>query len=161
MYVFQMSWYIYVSMMTSSMGNISALLAICAGNSPVPGEFSPQRSVMRSVDVFFDLRPNKRLSKQWWVWWFEMPLCPLWRHCNDVSRYEPDDPFFAVVLAELDQFIASVGNGLWADLYPVLGVSIHITYFGSSFIDTCMSKYPGNISERAIKNQWGSRKKTW
>ena len=29
-------------MMTSSNGNISALLAICAGNSPVTGEFPAQ-----------------------------------------------------------------------------------------------------------------------
>ena len=41
----------------------SALLAICEGNSPVPGEFPSQRPVTRSFDVFFDLRPNKRLSK--------------------------------------------------------------------------------------------------
>ena len=33
----------------------SALLAICAGNSPVPGEFPAQRPVTRSFDVFFDL----------------------------------------------------------------------------------------------------------
>ena len=43
----------------------SALLAICAGNSPIPGEFPEQRPVTRSFDVFFDLRLNKRLSKQW------------------------------------------------------------------------------------------------
>ena len=49
-------------MMTSSNGNISAFLAICAGNSPVTGEFPSQRPVMRSFDVFFHLRPNKRLS---------------------------------------------------------------------------------------------------
>ena len=30
----------------------------------------------------FDLRPNKRLSKQWWGWWFETLSSPLWRHCN-------------------------------------------------------------------------------
>ena len=36
----------------------SALLAICAGNSPVTGEFPTQRPVTRSFDVFFDLRPN-------------------------------------------------------------------------------------------------------
>ena len=45
------------------METFSALLAICAGNSPVPGEFPAQRPVTRSFDVFFDLRPNKRLSK--------------------------------------------------------------------------------------------------
>ena len=41
----------------------SALLALCAGNSPVSGEFPAQRPVTRSFDVFFDLRVNKRLSK--------------------------------------------------------------------------------------------------
>ena len=60
----------------------SALLAICAGNSPVTGEFHAQRPVTRSFDVFFDPRPNKRLSKQWRGWWFETPSSPLWRHCN-------------------------------------------------------------------------------
>ena len=47
----------------------SALLAICARNSPVPGE---QRPVTRSFDVFVDLRLNKRLNKQSWGWWFEL-----------------------------------------------------------------------------------------
>ena len=64
------------------METLSALLAICAGNSPVPGEFPAQRPVTRSFDVFFDLRLNKRLSKQLWGWWFETLSCPLWRHCN-------------------------------------------------------------------------------
>ena len=32
-----------------------ALLALCAGKSPVPGEFPAQRPVTRSFDVFFDL----------------------------------------------------------------------------------------------------------
>ena len=41
----------------------SALRAICAGNSSVPGEFPAQRPVTRSFDVFFDLRLNKQLSK--------------------------------------------------------------------------------------------------
>ena len=45
------------------METFSALVAICAGNSPVPGEFPTQRPVTRSFDVFFDLRLNKRLSK--------------------------------------------------------------------------------------------------
>ena len=64
------------------METFSALLAFCAGNSLVPGEFPAQRPVTRSFDVFFDLRPNKQLSKQWWGWWFETSSCPLWRHRN-------------------------------------------------------------------------------
>ena len=38
------------------METFSALLALCAGNSPVSGEFFAQRPVTRSFDVFFDLR---------------------------------------------------------------------------------------------------------
>ena len=60
-----------------------AWLAICAENWPVPGEFTAQRPVTRSFDVFFDLRLNKRLSKQSWGWWFETLSRPLWRHCNE------------------------------------------------------------------------------
>ena len=48
------------------METFSALLAICAGNSPVPSEFPAQRPVTQSFDVFFDLRVNKRLRKQLW-----------------------------------------------------------------------------------------------
>ena len=73
-------------MMTSSNGNIFALLVICVGNSPVPGEFPAQMPVTRSFDVFFDLRLNNRLSKQSRGWWFETLSRPLWRHCN-VFRY--------------------------------------------------------------------------
>ena len=46
------------------METFSALLAICAGNSPVSGEFPTQRPVTRNFDVYFDLHPNKWLSKQ-------------------------------------------------------------------------------------------------
>ena len=42
-----------------------ALLAICEGNSPVSGEFPAQRPVARNFEDFFDLRLNRRLSKQW------------------------------------------------------------------------------------------------
>ena len=57
-------WGIYDDVITwwrHQMETFSALLAICAGNSPVPGEFPAQRPVTRSFDVFFDLRLNKRL----------------------------------------------------------------------------------------------------
>ena len=64
------------------METFSALLAICAGNSPVSGEFTAQRPMTRSFDILFDLRFNKRLSKQSWGWWFETPPRSLWRHCN-------------------------------------------------------------------------------
>ena len=51
-------------MMTSSNGNISVLLSLCAGNSPVTGEFSAQRPVTQSFGVcFFGQRMNLQLNK--------------------------------------------------------------------------------------------------
>ena len=70
------------------METFSALLAICPGNSPVPGEFPAQRPVTRRFDVFFDLRLNKRLRKQLWGWWFETLSRPLWRHCKALILLE-------------------------------------------------------------------------
>ena len=46
------------------METFSALLALCAGNSPVTGEFPSQGPVTLSFDVFFDLHLNKRWSTQ-------------------------------------------------------------------------------------------------
>ena len=51
------------------MKTFSALLAICARNSPVPSEFPTQKPVTRCFDVFFDLRLNTQLSKESWGWW--------------------------------------------------------------------------------------------
>ena len=69
-------------MITSSNGSNFGVTGLCAGNSPVTGEFPTQRPVTRSFDVFFDLRVNKRLSKQSWGWWFETSPSSLWRRCN-------------------------------------------------------------------------------
>ena len=76
----------------------SALLAICAGNSPVTDEFPAHRPVTRGFDVFFDLRLNKRLSKQWWGWWFETPPRPLWRHCNGIGLNKSTSKFDSIVI---------------------------------------------------------------
>ena len=64
------------------METFSAFLAICAihrlsVNSPRKGQWRG------ALLFFFDLRLNKRLSKQSWGWWFETPWNQLWRHCND------------------------------------------------------------------------------
>ena len=45
-----------ISWSRHQMETSSALLAICAGNSSVTGEFPAQRPGTRSFDVFFDLR---------------------------------------------------------------------------------------------------------
>ena len=61
------------NMMTSSNGNIFCVTGhLC-------GEFTGHRGIPRTMAIFaelwcfFDLHPNKRLSKQSWGWWFEMP----------------------------------------------------------------------------------------
>ena len=57
------------------METFSALLAFCAENSLVTGEFPSQRPVARSFDVFLDLRLNKRLSNN--------------RDAGDLRRHHP------------------------------------------------------------------------
>ena len=69
--------------MTSSNGNIFRVTGHLCGEFTGPGEVPAQRPVTRSFHVFFDLRPNKWLSKQSWGWWFETLSCPLWRHRNE------------------------------------------------------------------------------
>ena len=79
-------------------------------------KFPSQRPVTRSFDVFFDLRLNKRLSKQSWDWWFETLTRPLWRHCNENKKVA--DPVRWVV----DYFESSKIYG--SPLCP----SRHVTY---------------------------------
>ena len=78
-----MSWWRH------QMETFSASLAI-SRNSPVPGEFPTQRPVTRSFDAFFDMRLNKRLSKQSWGWWLETLSRPLWRHRNLTTNLHSD-----------------------------------------------------------------------
>ena len=88
LYVIRMTYYIEhksserLTMMTSSNGNIFRVTGPLCGEFTGPGEFPTQRPVTRSFDVFFDMRLNKRLSKQPWGWWFETLSWSLWRHCN-------------------------------------------------------------------------------
>ena len=72
-------------MMTSPNGNIFRVTGPLCGEftGPGPGEFPTQKPVTRSFDVFFDLRLNKRLSKQPGGWWFETLSWSLWCHCNE------------------------------------------------------------------------------
>ena len=115
---FVMTWWRH------QMETFSALLAFCAGNSPVnsPSEFPAQRPVTRSFEVFFDLRPNKRLSKQSWGWWSETPSSSLWRHRNgalyhDISfnlhvKFILLNWSFEVFYVEVDSWYNTPGNPL-------------------------------------------------
>ena len=57
------------------METFSVLLALCERNP-----FPTQSPVTRSCDIFFDLRLNKRLSKQSRLRRFETPSRSLWYH---------------------------------------------------------------------------------
>ena len=65
------------------METFSSLLAFCEGNPPVNCGFPHKGQWRGDFDVSFDLRLEKRLSKQSKRQWFETPSRPLWRHCND------------------------------------------------------------------------------
>ena len=108
------------------METFSALLAICAGNSPVPGEFLAQRPVTRSFDVFFDLRLNKRLSKQTWGWWFETLSHPLWSHCNAEIIHVCNHPTLIIILKSYLLELNNVNNVVKCSKGVVKGVRIVI-----------------------------------
>ena len=77
--VFHSTWWRH------QMETFSALLALCAVNSPVTGEFASQRSVTRSFDVFSDPLLNKRLNNKSRRRWYETPSCSLWRQCSNTQ----------------------------------------------------------------------------
>ena len=94
------------------METFSALLAICAGNSPVTSEFPSQRPVMRSFDVSFDLRLTKRLSKQSQGWWFETQLRPIRRHSNAKRRGKL---FMTLAVCDISKLkLRPHGEPIWA-----------------------------------------------
>ena len=66
----------FVTWWRHQMGIFSALLALCAGNSP-PTQW---------CIIWSEL--NKRLSKQSWGWWCETPSRSFWRHFNDTTTFE-------------------------------------------------------------------------
>ena len=101
----------------------SALLALCAGKSPVSGEFPAQRSVTRSFDVFFDLPVSKRLSKQSLGWWFETLWRSLWRHRNDCCLN-------ILCIAVIWQIKTHSKSGQWAKYITLLvQITLHNQFF--------------------------------
>ena len=124
------------------METFSALLAFCAGNSPVTCL-------------------NKRLSKQWWDWWFEMPSRSLWRHCNgnatDVSvvgkinRLRPgqNSLHFADHILKMfdDRNCWSCGWKFRWNLFPRVELKINLHWFMSWLGDQ-------NVPNLCLNNWW-------
>ena len=72
------------NMMTSSNGNFFRVTGhLC-------GEFTGPRWIHHTKASDAELWCylwSKRLSKQWWGWWFETLSHPLWRHRNECHRW--------------------------------------------------------------------------
>ena len=82
-------------MTTSSNGNLFHVTDPLWGETLVTGGFPSQRSVTRSLDIFFDFRLNKQSKKQSRGWWFETPSRSIWRHRNVKTK------LFSISLTEI------------------------------------------------------------
>ena len=71
-----------LSMMTSSNRNIFRVTGHLCGEFTGPRWIPHTKVSDAELWSFFDVRLNKRLSKQSWGWWFETLWRPLWRHRN-------------------------------------------------------------------------------
>ena len=127
----------------------SALLAICAGNSPVTCEFPAQRPVTRSFDVFFDLPLNKRLSKQLWGWWFQTPSCPLWRHCNDIY-WGLNTLFNGLQTTQVHYLESMIESMINQFTNTFMRHQFNVTYFSNSI--TILRLWRTETSETAVVN---------
>ena len=85
-YTITLRWYfcIGVYMTTSLNGNVFRVTGHLCGEFTGHRWISFTKASDARLDVFFDLRVNKRLSKHSWGWWFETPSSSLWRHCNEL-----------------------------------------------------------------------------
>ena len=75
---------LYIDMMTSSNGNIFRVTGHLCGEFTGLWWIPRTKASDAELWCFFDLRLNKRLSKQSWGWWFETLSHPLWafRECR-------------------------------------------------------------------------------
>ena len=104
------------------METFSALLALCAGNSPVTGEFPTQRPVTLSF-FFFDLRLNKPLCKQSGGLRFETPSLPLWRHCVDEVGIMTQRAISFIVKEGL-RAVNRIIFCIWWEMQPIVSDSV-------------------------------------
>ena len=93
-----------------------AILALCEGNPSVTGGFPSQSPATRSFDFFFDLRLNKRLSKQSRRRWLETQSRSLW------LIVMPRSEFFGSIglLADINRVgvtVATCGGRLLVGIY--------------------------------------------
>ena len=135
--------------MTSSNGSIFRITGHCYGEFTGP-RWIPRtpRPVTRSFDVFFDLRLNKRLSKQSWGWWFEAPSRSLWRNCNDISYESLKQLRFEPKCSQIGSHIIAKGS-LWMFLkyqpHLLRSCQRHICMTYHSYIGLMTISFIGDI----------------
>ena len=102
------------------------------------------KAVVRNFDVFFDLRLNKRLSKQSTRQWFERPSRSLWRHGNAEpwKRYSTVTLFTSLEICEA-LVLHSPRNGPWIRSCCL----IHFD-FRKQFTQQCTALFSQALNER-------------
>ena len=105
----------------------SVLLALCKGNPLVTGGF-PSKAGDAELWCFFDLSPNKWLSKQWRRRWFETPPRSLWRHCNGLPSDSTSSRHFKHWVTQT--------NTLWTDQlnHKISGISLLLRTWSALFL---------------------------
>ena len=130
------------------METFSALLALCAGNSQVTGEFRSHRPATRSFNVFFDLRLSKRLSKQSSRRWFETPPRSLWRHRNE----SPEGNFTRVTPPSITKLsLKMICLKLHSNFPGINGLTIFVSWTVMIFTTPYLSySYPQGLDNRVF-----------
>ena len=122
-------WFCCISWWRHQMETFSALLAFCARNSPVTGEFPHKGQWRWALILYLICALNKRLSKQPWGRRFWTPSLSLWRHCN----------FHPSSLTHSVRFICNTIYSLW-----------HQTFESIRNIRSCWSKLLLSVKIRTI-----------
>ena len=129
------------SMMTLSNGNIFRVTGHLCGKIVGPRWIPRTKASDAGLWFFFDLRLNKRLSRQSRVWWFETLSRLLWRHYNAITWVHHDQVLWHIYLS----LIVKRSGNYWniADVgifisYERQGIYNHrqLSYFFDSLLTT-------------------------
>ena len=116
------------------MKTFSALPALCVWWIP------SQRPVMWSVDAFFELRLNKRLSKKSRRRWVETPVRSLWRYCDGACALHT---LRTPLLTLLDSSLLTIYQHHLHDFYKTLfAINTYV-------VGVLMKRYPKRYYYRA------------
>ena len=124
------------------METFSTLLALSEGNPPVTGEFPSQRVSNTDFNVFFNLRLNKRLSKQSRRRWFETPLRSLWRPFNVTVSFMIIRSLFCCALLCSGYAINFLIG--WCFIFEFSNIHLSCMVIGTSWIFKIILIVPGD-----------------